>query len=141
MAAPREQWSSRLGFLLAAVGSAVGLGNMWRFSYLTAESGGAAYVLLYVLMTAAVGLPVMLVELALGRGARKSPIEALGHFGGRAWQALGAVFVLSGFLILAYYSVIAGWTIRYLFDALVGGFRDDPGSYFTSIINGWNAVA
>ena len=136
----REQWSSRTGFLLAAVGSAVGLGNMWRFSYLTAESGGGAFVLLYILMTLAVGLPVMLVELMIGRGAGRSPVEALGYFGGRAWQLLGALFVLSGFLILAYYSVIAGWTVRYLLEALVGGFRADPAAYFGSIINGWNAV-
>ena len=141
MSQPREQWSSQIGFLLAAVGSAVGLGNMWRFSYLTAESGGAAFVLLYILMTAAVGLPVMLVELMIGRGARKSPVEALGTFGGRAWQLLGALFVLSGFLILAYYSVIAGWTVRYLLEALGAGFPADPSSYFDRITNGWNAVA
>ena len=84
--APREQWTSRSGFVLAAVGSAVGLGNMWRFSYLTAENGGAAFVLLYLLFTALVGLPVMLAELTIGRGAQRSPIQALGHYGGFAWK-------------------------------------------------------
>ena len=92
MAVQREQWSSNLGFVLAAVGSAVGLGNMWRFSYLTAENGGAAFVVLYIGMTLVIGLPVMLAELALGRGARRSPIEALGVFGGTAWKALGGLF-------------------------------------------------
>ena len=75
---PREQWGSRLGFVLAAVGSAVGLGNMWRFSYLAAENGGAAFFILYMLMTLGVGLPVMLAEFTVGRGARKSPIQRSG---------------------------------------------------------------
>ena len=69
----REHWSSRMGFTLAAVGSAVGLGNMWRFSYMTAENGGAAFVFLYVVMTLGVGLPEMLAELTIGRGAARSP--------------------------------------------------------------------
>ena len=70
----REQWSSRHGFILAAVGSAVGLGNMWRFSYLTAEHGGAAFVLLYLGFTLLIGLPVLLAELTLGRGSQRSPV-------------------------------------------------------------------
>ena len=78
--AAREQWNSKTGFLMAAVGSAVGLGNMWRFSYLTAESGGAAFVALYLAFTLTVGLPVMLAELTVGRGSGKSPVQALAHF-------------------------------------------------------------
>ena len=85
---PREHWSGRTGFVLAAVGSAVGLGNMWRFSYLTAENGGAAFVVLYLGVTLVVGLPVLLAELVIGRGAQKSPIRALAHFGGSAWTPL-----------------------------------------------------
>ncbi|MCP4003681.1 MAG: sodium-dependent transporter [bacterium] len=141
MVAGRERWSSKTGFLLAAVGSAVGLGNMWRFSYLTAENGGAAFVLLYIVMTLLIGLPVLLAELTLGRGARRSPIEALGVFGGGAWKALGGLFVATGFLILAYYSVIAGWTARYAIEAVLTGFPENPGEYFGSIINGRAAVA
>ena len=102
MAAAREHWSSRKGFVLAAVGSAVGLGNMWRFSYLAAENGGAAFVLLYLGITLVVGLPVLLAELSIGRGAQRSPIAALEHFGGPAWKPLGLVFVVAGFLILSY---------------------------------------
>jgi NSS family neurotransmitter:Na+ symporter len=134
--APREQWASRLGFLLAAVGSAVGLGNMWRFSYLTAENGGAAFLLLYVLMTAAVGLPVLLAEFAIGRGAGKSPAAALEHFGGRVWRPLGLLFVASGFLILAYYSVIAGWTLRYAAEGTLWGFSEDAGAHFSHVTAG-----
>ena len=139
--APREQWASRLGFVLAAVGSAVGLGNMWRFPYFAAENGGAAFVFLYVLMVALVGLPIMLAEFAIGRGSKKSPILALEHFGGRAWKPLGVLFVLGGFLILSYYSVIAGWTLRYSWNALVTGFGGDPGGFFGQVSTGWDAAA
>jgi NSS family neurotransmitter:Na+ symporter len=118
----RERWSSRGGFVMAAIGSAVGLGNMWRFSYLTAENGGAAFVVLYIAVTLLVGLPVMLAELVLGRGSQRSPIRALVHYGGESWRFLGVVFVAAGFLILSYYSVIAGWTVRYTLTILVNGF-------------------
>lgn len=138
-AASREQWTGRRGFVLAAIGSAVGLGNMWRFSYLTAEKGGAAFVLLYLLFTALVGLPVMLAELTIGRGAQRSPIQALAHYGGSAWKPLGGVFVASGFLILSYYGVIAGWTVRYAGDALLSGFPTDPGAYFAEVSEGWDS--
>ena len=137
--AGRERWSSRTGFLMAAVGSAVGLGNMWRFSYLAAENGGAAFVILYVAITLLVGLPVLLAELTIGRGAQRSPIRALQHFGGRAWTPLGAVFVGAGFLILSYYGVIAGWTVRYALIALSSGFDSDAGERFTQIATGWDA--
>jgi NSS family neurotransmitter:Na+ symporter len=136
---PREQWSSNLGFVLAAVGSAVGLGNMWRFSYLTAENGGAAFVILYLAVTLLVGLPVLLAELVMGRGSQKSPVQALAHYGGRAWKPLGFVFVLAGFLILSYYSVIAGWTVRYALSALFAGFQADAAAQFGEVAAGWDA--
>ncbi len=136
----REQWSSRHGFTLAAVGSAVGLGNMWRFSYLTAENGGAAFVLLYLGFTLLIGLPVLLAELTLGRGSQRSPVEALVHFGGSRWRPLGLLFVASGFLILAYYSVIAGWTVRYALEALFVGLPADAGAHFEAIASGTAAI-
>ncbi|HKX46440.1 MAG TPA: sodium-dependent transporter, partial [Planctomycetota bacterium] len=135
----REQWSNSFGFYAAAVGSAVGLGNMWRFSYLTSENGGAAFVALYLLLTAFVALPVLLAELVIGRGAGKSPVLALAHYGGPRWKPLGALFVATGFLILAYYSVIAGWTLRYAGEALLIGFPDDPGAHFGEISEGFPA--
>ena len=139
VSAAREQWSSRTGFVLAAVGSAVGLGNMWRFSYLTAENGGAAFVVLYLLVTMVVGLPLLLAELVVGRGAQRSPIPALADFGGPRWRALGAVFVAAGFLILSYYSVIAGWTVRYALIVLSGGLDSDASDRFGDIATGWDA--
>ena len=141
-AAPtREQWSTRFGFLLAAVGSAVGLGNMWRFSYLASEHGGAAFLLLYVALTLLVGLPVLLAELTVGRGAGKGPIQALVHFGGRRWSVLGWFFVVGAALVLSYYSVIAGWTLRYALEALLVGFASDAGARFGEISTGGPAIA
>jgi len=137
----REQWQSRWGFLLAAVGSAVGLGNMWRFSYLTAEKGGAGFVGLYLLFTLLIGLPVMLAELTIGRGARMGPVAALGHFGGPAWRWLGIVFVAAGFLILSYYGVIGGWTIRYAIESATVGFNPDPGPHFGEVASGLDSLA
>ncbi len=138
--APRERWSSRAGFVLAAVGSAVGLGNMWRFSYLTAENGGAAFVILYLVITLIVGLPLLLAELVVGRGAQRSPIRALTHYGGPGWRLLGVVFVAAGFLILAYYSVIAGWAVRYGVISLASGFDGVAADRFSDIAEGWDAV-
>ena len=137
----RERWATRAGFLLAAIGSAVGLGNMWRFSYLAAENGGAAFVLLYVALTLLMGLPVLLAEFTIGRGSGRSPIGALRHFGGSRWSPLGWLFVASGFLILSYYSVIAGWTVRYALAALSGGFSENASDYFSAVSTGPAAIA
>ncbi len=139
--ASREQWQSRRGFVLAAIGSAVGLGNMWRFSYLTAENGGAAFVALYLFFTLLIGMPVMLAELSLGRGARGGPVVALAHFGGSNWRPLGIVFVGAGFLILSYYGVIGGWTIRYAVEAAAIGFPADPGAHFEALASGLDSLA
>lgn len=139
-AAGREMWGSRLGFLLAAVGSAVGLGNMWRFSYATAENGGAAFVLFYIFLTFLVGVPVMIAEFGLGRSTRLSPIGALRRAGGSVWVPLGYLFVAAGFLILAYYAVIAGWVTRYAFDAVMSPFPADAGAYFGEVTTGMAPV-
>ena len=132
----REVFGSRLGFIMAAVGSAVGLGNMWRFSYTAAEGGGAAFVFLYIGLTLVVGIPIMLAEMSTGRLTRLSSIGALRQAGGRAWAPLGAVFVAAGFLILSYYSVIAGWVVRYTLQAIAGGFPANTGEYFGQISAG-----
>jgi len=136
---PRERWTSRHGFMLAAIGSAVGLGNMWRFSYLAAENGGAAFVVLYLVATLVIGLPVLLAELVLGRGAQKSPIQALAHYGGSAWKPLGLVFVTAGFVILSYYAVIAGWALRYGLAAIAFGFDPNAAERFGEVASGLDA--
>ncbi|OAD23845.1 sodium-dependent transporter family protein [Candidatus Thiomargarita nelsonii] len=113
------EWSSRLAFILAATGSAVGLGNIWKFPYVTGENGGGAFVIVYLLCIAMIGLPVMMAEVLLGKRGRSSPINTMrtlakegGH--SRLWQLLGWVGVIAGFLILSYYSVVAGWALAYI---------------------------
>lgn len=136
----RELFNTRLGFILAAVGSAVGLGNMWRFPYVASEGGGAAFVLLYILLTLAIGIPLMLSEFSVGRGSRLSPIGALRKLGGRRWSLLGFMYVLTGFIILAYYSVIAGWVVRYCIDGILSGFPSAPGDRFAQVTSGWPPI-
>ena len=110
------QWSSRWIFVLAATGSAVGLGNIWKFPYITGENGGGAFVLVYLLCIALIGIPVMMAEILLGRRGRKSPINTMAYLAdaeknSRLWVGLGWMGVIAGFLILSYYSVIAGWAM------------------------------
>lgn len=136
----RELWNTRVGFVLAAVGSAVGLGNMWRFPYYTAEYGGAAFVALYILLTFLIGIPLLLAEFTVGRRTHLSPIGALRKVAGARWVPMGYMFVLAGFLILAFYSVIAGWVTRYAFGVILTGFPDDPGAYFNAISSGIDAI-
>jgi NSS family neurotransmitter:Na+ symporter len=136
----REMFGTRAGFILAAVGSAVGLGNMWRFPYVAAEGGGAAFVLVYIVLTLAVGIPLMLSEFSVGRGSRLSPIGALRKLGGGGWPLLGILYVVTGFLILSYYSVIAGWVVRYALNGIFTGFPADPGTRFEEVSSGWVPV-
>ena len=138
--AGREMWTSRFGFIMAAVGSAVGLGNMWRFAYIASEHGGAAAVLLYVVLTFAVGVPVMIAEFALGRSAKLSPIGALRKELGRSWAPFGFLFILAGALILAYYGVIAGWVLRYALDTILSPWPADTAGYFSGIASGIDAI-
>ncbi len=121
------QWNSRGGFLLAAIGFAVGLGNIWRFPYVTGENGGSAFVLIYLLCTFAIGVPILMAELALGRRGEASPPRALvnvaraGDLNTR-WSWLGYLNVLTAFAILIVYGVVAGWVLHYLYIAIGSGF-------------------
>lgn len=161
---PREHWSGSLGFILATAGSAIGLGNIWKFPYITGENGGGAFVLIYLICIAVIGLPVMLCEITLGRHTQRNPAGAfkllnpsssvLAHFLGLAitlcglfllvfrnwgwgtvmlvlgalifryrWALVGMMGVVAGFIILAFYSVVAGWTIGYIVKAVSGQLR------------------
>ncbi|MCU0733918.1 MAG: sodium-dependent transporter [Methylotetracoccus sp.] len=113
------QWSSRTAFILAASGSAIGLGNIWKFPYLTGENGGGAFVLIYLLCVIGLGVPIMMAETMLGRRGRQSPINTMRTLADEAgashlWRYAGWLGVLAGFLILSYYSVIAGWSMIYI---------------------------
>lgn len=118
-------WSSRFAFILAAAGSAVGLGNIWKFPYIAGQNGGGAFVWVYLACVLAIGLPILIAEIAIGRRGGASPIHALRRLAGREgnsprWQLLGWLGVLGTLLILSFYSVVAGWSVVYLGHALVG---------------------
>ena len=127
MASPssRGQWSGKLGFILAAAGSAIGLGNIWRFPFSAGEGGGGVFVLIYLGFVIVIGVPVMLAELSIGRHTELNPVGAFKKLvPSKVWPMVGGLGVLTGFGILAFYAVIAGWTIGYLFKALTGGLAD-----------------
>lgn len=109
----RGRFGSKLGAILAAAGSAVGLGNVWRFPYETGSNGGAAFILIYLLCILFLGLPVVLAEFAVGRHGKTNAARAFTLMGGsRHWRLIGFLGVLTGFLILSYYGVAAGWTLE-----------------------------
>ena len=140
--ASHGQWSSRFGFILAATGSAVGLGNIWKFPYMTGVSGGSAFVLTYLLCIALIGVPILVMEWLIGRRAQKNPIQAMEHVAlqegrSRHWKWLGLVGILGAFLILSFYSVIGGWALDYLFLTGSGTFQGMNGEQTGAVFNGF----
>jgi len=122
--AHREHWGSRIGFILAAAGSAVGLGNIWRFPYITGKYGGAAFVLVYLAIIFVLGFSVMLAEMAIGRKAQLNAVGSFQKLRGGAWPIVGWMGVLAGFMILSFYAVIGGWTIKYFIWSFTGLMGD-----------------
>ncbi|MBZ1392248.1 sodium-dependent transporter [Psychrobacter pacificensis] len=121
------QWSSSFGFVLAAVGSAVGLGNIWKFPYMVGESGGSAFVIAYLFCIALVGFPILVAEWLIGRRGQKNPVNTFADVAAsegksRSWTIVGATGILGGFLILSFYSVIGGWALNYITKVASGSF-------------------
>ncbi|MEK6202796.1 MAG: sodium-dependent transporter [Psychrobacter sp.] len=121
------QWSSSFGFVLAAVGSAVGLGNIWKFPYMVGESGGSAFVIAYLFCIALVGFPILVAEWLIGRRGQKNPVNTFADVAAsegksRSWGIVGATGILGGFLILSFYSVIGGWALNYITKVGTGSF-------------------
>ncbi|GAB3333817.1 sodium-dependent transporter [Marilutibacter aestuarii] len=148
-------WSSRMAFILAATGSAVGLGNIWRFPYMASDNGGGAFVLVYLACIALVGLPILMSEVLLGRHGRRSPVNALTDLvrdlgASKGWISIGWIGMVAGVLILSFYSVVAGWTLHYswlYFSQLFGAAPiTDPGATFSGLLgnplelSAWHAV-
>ena len=130
----RGQWGSKFGFVMAAAGSAVGLGNIWRFPYITGQNGGGAFVMLYLACVILIGVPLLFTEMGLGRATKKSTIGAFKDTGGGPfWTGLGAILALGvSFFVLSYYGVIAGWTIGYIGKTLTGTAADGNFSVFAA---------
>ncbi|QPJ62012.1 MAG: sodium-dependent transporter [Candidatus Nitronauta litoralis] len=124
----RGLWGTRLGFILAASGSAVGLGNVWKFPYITGQNGGGAFVIIYLLCIVVVGLPIMLAEFTIGRRTGLNPVGAFRKLAPNTpWVIIGFMGVLAGFLILSFYAVVGGWTLAYVTKSLTGNV-----SFFSS---------
>lgn len=120
-------WSSRMAFILAVTGSAVGLGNIWKFPYIAGQNGGGAFVFVYVICVFVIGMPVMMSEILIGRRGRRNPVTTMALLGdeeghSRRWQWVGGGCVIAGILILSYYSVVAGWTLAYIRMSFGGAF-------------------
>jgi NSS family neurotransmitter:Na+ symporter len=122
MATSRGAWKSRIGFIFAATGSAVGLGNVWRFPYSAGQNGGGAFVMVYLVAVLLVGLPIMVAELVMGWRTQKNPVGAVVSLSTKRFAFIGILGVISGFIILSYYSVVAGWALHYLWMTLQGTF-------------------
>ena len=109
---------SRIGFILAAAGSAIGLGNLWKFSYITYDNQGGSFVLIYLVTVLLVGAPIMMAEIVIGRSTQKSPVCAFLELNHPGWSIVGWLGIITGFVILSYYNVVAGWTVHYFIQSV-----------------------
>jgi NSS family neurotransmitter:Na+ symporter len=135
-----EQWGSRTGFIVATIGAAVGLGNIWRFSYIAGENGGAAFLFVYLVFVLLIGLPLMIAELSIGRlggGHAVTAFETAARPG--IWRRAGWLGVIGAVLILSYYAVIAGWALKYFHGAVTGALWDTAGTGFGAYFDGFIA--
>ena len=122
MAAVRGAFTNKLGFILAASGSAVGLGNIWKFPFEVGLGGGAAFVAMYMIFCFLLCFPIMVTEIAIGRKTQKNPVGAFTALGFKNWRFIGVFGVLAGVLILSYYNIIAGWAFGFFFEMVQGNF-------------------
>jgi NSS family neurotransmitter:Na+ symporter len=135
----RVNFGSKIGAILAAAGSAVGLGNIWRFPYEAGNHGGAAFILVYLACVFILGMPIMIAEFTVGRRAKASTGKAFGILApGTQWKWLGRLGVLSGLLILGYYSVVAGWTLEYIITSLSNGFAGKGSEDYVAIFQNFS---
>ena len=134
--AARGNFSSKFGFIAAAAGSAIGLGNIWQFPYVTGQNGGAAFLLIYIGWILFLGLPIMIGEIAIGRKTRSNPYGAYKQLGGKSWALVGLFGILCGIMILSFYNVVSGWAFGYFVQVTFGDLLHEPdyGSFFGSYV-------
>lgn len=139
--AERGGFSSKLGFIAAAAGSAIGLGNIWQFPYIAGQNGGAAFLLIYVGWIALIGLPIMVGEIAIGRRTQANPYGAYKKLGGKTWALLGLFGILCGVMILSFYNVVSGWAFGYFLQVGFGnllGEQDFSGFFGNYVTDFWD---
>ncbi|MGE6258156.1 sodium-dependent transporter [Heyndrickxia sporothermodurans] len=130
----REQWSSKLGFILAAAGSAIGLGAIWKFPYIAGQNGGGAFFLIFILFTLLLGLPLLLAEFVIGRSTQANAINSYKKIApGSKWHWIGVLGMVSCFILLSFYSVIGGWIVAYLFKVVTGGLNHLTSNQYAEI--------
>ncbi|RDY72603.1 sodium-dependent transporter [Halobacillus trueperi] len=143
----REQWGTKLGFMLAAMGSAVGLGNIWRFSFVAGNNGGGAFLILYLLFVLLIGVPLLLTEVSIGRKAQSDVVGSFQKLAPKTpWYLTGFFGIASAFLILGFYAVVAGWAIFYFWNYINGSFFTSPevgyeGAFGQFISHSWHPIA
>src|SRR5690554_5957579 len=121
--ANRDSFGSRFGVIAATAGSAIGLGNIWRFPYVAGENGGGAFLIIYLGFILLIGIPVMLSEFTIGRSAQRNVFGSFRKLSpGKLWYLIGLMGVAAAFMILAFYTAVAGWTLEYLFQSVINGF-------------------
>lgn len=141
----REQWNSKIGFILAAAGSAIGLGNIWRFPYIMGENGGAAFIVVFLLCIIIIGLPALIAEILIGRATQLNPVGAFKALRNKPlWRIVGGMGIVTACIILSFYGVVAGWSLGYVVEAVSGKFYefaspDAAREYFESLTQnvGW----
>lgn len=133
----RETFQSRLGFLLLSAGCAIGIGNVWKFPYMVGNNGGGIFVLFYLLFLAIMGVPILSMELAIGRGSKKSTVRAYGELEkkGQKWHIHGYVALIGNYLLMMFYTVVAGWMLYYFYSFLIGKFSGLTGDAVTGKFN------
>ena len=137
MVLEREHWTTRLGFILAAAGSAVGLGNIWRFPFITGQMGGAMFLLIYLVTVLLIGYPMMITEITLGKKAQKNPLGTFKELApDTPWWLVGALVILTAFIIMSYYSVVAGWAMHYSVESATGLPEEGHAEVFIDHISG-----
>ena len=148
MSNQREQWGSKLGFILAASGSAVGIGNIWKYPHMAGQNGGAAFTVVYLVCILVVGLSIVIAEFVIGRRTQLSPVGAFETLAPKTnWKWLGFLGVASAFVILSFYGVVGGWIMKYVVISVTGGFKelagdpDSAGNVFNNFITGtWSPI-
>jgi NSS family neurotransmitter:Na+ symporter len=132
----RGQWATALGFIMAAAGAAIGLGNVWKFPYLAAKFGGGTFLFAYIIMIIVLGMPILVAEIVLGRRGKLNPVGTYAKLsdGSKWWKFVGFAAVSVNFIVLSYYSVVGGWIVNYMFKYITGGISGDIPGYFVGFI-------
>ncbi|MGB4293071.1 MAG: sodium-dependent transporter, partial [Bacteroidales bacterium] len=136
----RDSFGSNIGAIAAIAGSAIGLGNIWRFPYVAGENGGGAFLLIYIVFILLIGIPVMTSEFIIGRSAQKNPYGAFRLLApGKPWFLIGVMGVLAAFFILSFYATVSGWTLEYFYQAITGNLSGktnrELAEMFTAFLN------